>query len=350
MIEPVMVQDIRNQPASLAGVLDYQLSAGREALGRAAAQIGDASRVVVTGMGASLFAAMPFANRLAGQGTDVHIVEASELLHYRAELCRKAVVVLVSRSGESVEILKLLPILHECGAVAIGVTNEPASSLANSADTTVLVNSRNDEMVAVQTYTGTVLTLLLLAETVHGESPGRMRLDGESVVRSCADLATRLLDGDFGWRDFLEGACVVHVFGRGPSLGSVHEGALLFNETAKLPSVAATPGAFRHGPVEIVDHDFRAIVFATQDRTRELDLRFASDLSQIGARVNVVAPGGTWPIPRVPATYLSVLEIVPLQVAAVRAAEMRGVRAGHFRYVSKVTASEAGLTSYKQQL
>src|SRR5690242_2863493 len=130
MNEPLMVQDIRNQPASLAGVLDYQLSAGREALGRAAEQIDAASRIVVTGMGASLFAAMPFAHTLAAQGVDVRIVEASELLHYQSEQCRNAVVVLVSRSGESVEILKLLPILRDIGAVAIGVTNEPGSVLA----------------------------------------------------------------------------------------------------------------------------------------------------------------------------------------------------------------------------
>ena len=342
MNEPVMVQDIRNQPASLAGVLDYQLSAGREALGRVAEQIHAACRVVVTGMGASLFAAMPFANSLSGHGIDARIVEASELLHYQSELCRNAVVVLVSRSGESIEILKLLPILRELGAVAIGVTNEPGSVLAKSVDTTVLVNSRNDEMVAVQTYTGTVLAFLLLAGTVHGEPVDRMRLDGETVVRSCADLVTRFLDGDFGWRDFFESTRVVHVLGRGPSLASVHEAALLFNETAKLPSVAATPGSFRHGPVEIVDQNFRAIVFATQDKTRELDLRFASDLSRIGAKVNVVGPGGTWPIQRTTAMYLPVLEIVPLQVAALRAAELRGVHAGQFRYVSKVTATEVG--------
>jgi glucosamine--fructose-6-phosphate aminotransferase (isomerizing) len=342
MIEPQMVQDIRNQPASLAGVLDYQLSAGHEALGRAAAQIESASRIVVTGMGASLFAAMPFANSLEGQGMDVRIVEASELLHYQAELCGNALVVLVSRSGESIEILKLLPRLRELNAVTIGVTNEPGSTLAKSADTTVIVNSRNDDMVAVQTYTGTVLAFLILAGTVHGQPVHRMRLDGEAVVRSCADLVTRFLDGDFGWRDFFEGTRVVHVLGRGPSVASAHEGALLFNETAKLPSVAATPGSFRHGPVEIVDQNFRAIVFATQDRTRELDLGFASDLSRMGAMVNVVGPGGTWPIQRIASMFLPILEIVPLQVAALRAAELRGVRAGQFRYVSKVTASEVG--------
>lgn len=348
MNKPQMPEDIRNQPASLAGVLDHQFGAGENALGLAATYVSAARRVVVTGMGASLFASMPFVSGLTGQNLNTTIIEASELLHYQTETCRNSVVVLVSRSGESIEVLKLLPILRELGATAIGVTNEPGSTLAQSADVPLFVNSQNDEMVAVQSYTGTVLALLLLAGAALGRSVDDLRQEAKAVVRECADLVSSFLDGDYDWRDFFDGTCVVHVLGRGPSVASVHEGALLFNETAKLASVAATPGAFRHGPVEIVDGTFRAILFATHERTRELDYGFASDLSRMGAKVNVVAAGGTWPIPDVPEFYLPLVEIIPVQVAALRAAELRGVRPGQFRYVAKVTSTETGFQAYGQ--
>jgi glucosamine--fructose-6-phosphate aminotransferase (isomerizing) len=341
-----MEEDIRNQPESLAGVVDYQLGSGYSALQRAEGLLKSAPRIVVTGMGASLFSAMPFANRLVDQGLNANLIEASELLHYHAQICKDAAVVLVSRSGESVEILKLLPILRDLGAKTIGVTNESNSTLAKTADCSLLVNSRNDEMVAVQTYTGTALALLLLKGVIDGKSVNDLRKETAPVLSACADGVKDFLDGDFDWRNFFEGACVVHILGRGPSLASVQEGALLFNETAKLASVAAPSGSFRHGPVEIVDKNFRGIVFATHGKTRDLDLALASDLERMGAKVNIVGNGGSWPIPGVQEFYLPIVEIVPVQVAALRASELRGILAGQFRYVSKVTSSETGFMAY----
>ena len=58
MTQPQMAEDIRNQPESLAGVVDYQLGSGHSALQRAEGLLKSAPRIIVTGMGASLFAAM----------------------------------------------------------------------------------------------------------------------------------------------------------------------------------------------------------------------------------------------------------------------------------------------------
>ena len=72
------------------------------------------------------------------------------------------------------------------------------------------------------------------------------------------------------WRPFLESEAPLYLLGRGASLGAVSEGVLLMHETAKASAVGMQAGQFRHGPVEVVDSHFRAIIFGTQTATAEL--------------------------------------------------------------------------------
>ena len=345
MKTPRMLDDIRNQPASLTAVLDHHFGDGRRALLTAAAKLKTASEIVISGMGASHFAAMPLASLLISRGVRAHVVEAAELLHYERRLCRGATVVLVSRSGNTIEVAKLIPILRELGAQVIGVTNERDSQLASDADFPIIANSGKDEMVAVQSYTGSLLTMLALGAAIFEEADEKWRADAQNAIGGVRRGVEAFLGQSEGWRAFVESARVMYVLGRGPSLASVHEGALLFNESARLPSVAMPAGTFRHGPVEVADANFHAVVFATHKETLELDLALAADLEKMGAQVQTVSPAGSWPIYEAARQFLPLVEIVPLQIAALRAAEVRGVYPGGFRYVSQVTTSETGFNA-----
>jgi glucosamine--fructose-6-phosphate aminotransferase (isomerizing) len=315
-----LLEDIRDQPDSLRSVLRYQAGEGRAALEAAADAMKAAENLIVTGMGASLFAAMP----LAYEWPRCRIIETSDLLHYRPEVCRGATVVVVSRSGESVEAVKLLPVLRRLGAKVIGVTNEPASTLAQSSDITVLVNSGRDEMVALQSYTGTMLALLLLAAP-DDEANAAIARVGETIA-ACETA------------DAFPLGRTVYVLGRGPSLASAQEGALLFHETAKFPAIPMEAGSFRHGPLEVVDPDFRGIVFAAQPATLHLDLHLIDDLRALGGQVEAIA------VQDVPQRFVPMVEIVPVQFFAMRLAQSRGIRPGEFRYVTQVTQSETGFS------
>jgi glucosamine--fructose-6-phosphate aminotransferase (isomerizing) len=167
-----------------------------------------------------------------------------------------------------------------------------------------------------------VMATLLLAAAVAGDDRREEALAAIEAVRQTT----------VGGAEFLDGARVVYVLGRGPSLASAHEGALLFNETAKLPSVGMPCGGFRHGPVEVVDQDFRAFVFASQPQTRDLDLALASYIEAKGGKVRLIQAE--------PGFFTPAVEVIPLQYAAYHAAEARGFVPGRFRYVSLVTTSE----------
>ena len=79
----------------------------------AARVIRTAKRIVITGMGASLFASLPLEYMLCGEQLDATVIETGEMLHYRRGMYRGTVVIMVSRSGESVEIRIFCP---TCGS------------------------------------------------------------------------------------------------------------------------------------------------------------------------------------------------------------------------------------------
>jgi len=336
MKQTALLDNIRNQPASLRRLAEYQFGGGDGHLRAAASAIRAAGGVVFTVMGSSLFAAIPAADYLRAHGVRAEVVDASELLHFGQVRERRGALVLVSRSGETVEIARLLPAVSGGPGPTIGVTNVPESLLARQAHHAIYVNSDPDRMVAVQTYTGTMAVLLLLAAAILEEPARKWRplLDGAGQALSAA--VDEAVAASEEWAGFLAGAAVVYVLGRGPSLASVREGALLLNEASRTPSVAMSSAQFRHGPVEVVDERFRGIVFASQEATRELDLALARDLTALGGKVQVCQARG------VPSPLEPLMEIVPVQVAACRLAEAKGIDPGDFRHATLVTRTEAG--------
>lgn len=341
-----LLQDIQAQPQSLAQVLLHQSGPGRDALLRAAVLLSSGKRVIITAIGASMAAAVPLEYSLSAHGIATFLIEAGELLHYRQQVCLDSVVLIVSRSGASVEITKLLNILKGRAQI-IGVSNDPASLLGREADVSIHIGSLPDEMVAIQSYTGTVLTLHLLGEAVV---KGTLADDPE-VHHALAEIPS-LIAGEVEtmskWDEFLKLGSPVYLLGRGPSVGSVAEGALLFHETAKAPAVGMLAASFRHGPVELVDKKFTGVVFAPAGRTRNLNLALARDISRFGGCVRVIGPAGAdadglglCPIPEVAERLAPLLEVIPLQCAALRLAQLRGLNIGTFRYTPQVTRDEA---------
>jgi len=346
MTTPRLLQDIAAQADSLAKVLKYQCGEGKGALLEAAALLRSRPRVVITGIGASQYASIPLENALCTRGADATVIETGELLHYRAQAARGAVVVMVSRSGESVETVKLLEALKGTSSI-IGVSNEPASLLAKDADVNLQIGSPADEAVAVRTYVGTVLALYLLASAAW-DALESARDEVEDLLPALAKLTASNLERRGDWDAFLQGGRPVYLLARGPSYGSALEGALLFNEVAKTPAVAMPAATFRHGPVEVVDATFRGLVFAPTGRTRDLNVALAENLARFGGRITAVGPRPSetpsceWSeTPAFPEMLAPLAEIVPVQCAAVRLAEMKGIHLGSFKYTSHVTRDEA---------
>ncbi len=346
-----LVENILGQPEAIRSVAAHQFGAGRDVLLACADRLRLSKRIILSGMGASLNACIPLSYCLASKGVVAPVIETSELLYSRLPAVdEETAVILVSRSGESVEVTKLLPLLAERAAAVIGVTNVAGSTLALKSGQCILINSPPDQFAAIQTYTASMIVLLLLGAAFADELDANLRavLDGAADVLS--GWIPECLAASRDWLPFFDAASPLYLLGRGASLGSVRAAALLMHEVAKAPAVGMTTADFRHGPVEVLDERFHAVIFGSERSTADLDAALTEDLTAMKGNVRWIGPDVAdrkvvplcpWPS-NVPDRFAPVFEIVPMQIGAYRLAEGRGIVPGEFRYAPLVTRSETG--------
>lgn len=347
---PPILQNILDQTDALRAVGSHQFGEGRGALTAVSGLLRSSRRIILTGMGGSFAACIPLSYFFAARGVPVSVIETSELLYFHTSTFdAETAVVLVSRSGESVEATKLLPILKKSHCRVAGVTNVPGSTLASQADEIILLGSPPDELVAIQTYSATVVALLLLGSAYFNELD-TVKPELDATIGVLSRWIPECFRRSAGWTEFFSQPTPLYLLGRGASLASATLGALLSHEVAKRPAVSMSAAQFRHGPVEVAGEQFRAVVFSSEPATAELDAALATDLLKTKSSVRWIGPQRThsnveplcpWP-DGVPDRFAPVLEIVPLQFAAFHLAQSRGIPLGQFRFAPAITLSETG--------
>src|SRR5580693_2910409 len=122
------LRDILRQPDALKRTIDFLLGVGQPALNAATTAICSARHVYLTGIGSSWHAALCAGTLFNLGASPVYLYEAAELLEF-AEFPADTVVIVISRSGRSVEVVKLLAKARACGAIVIAITISPEGPL-----------------------------------------------------------------------------------------------------------------------------------------------------------------------------------------------------------------------------
>lgn len=159
------------------------------------------------------------------------------------------VVVAVSQSGKTPEIIQTVRRMRHCGARSISVTNDASSALAAETDLVVPLEAGEERAVpATKTVTASMLALAHVAAGL-GEVPWT----GDVEARLPGQV-TKVLEDSSGLDEalaVLNRPQTVHM-GRGFSLAVALESALKFKETSLRPARAYATGDFLHGPVAAV--------------------------------------------------------------------------------------------------
>src|SRR5262245_15155149 len=143
LLQPHALSDAEHFIQLARGVLDIEASAiaklkervGPEFLEALKLILGTKGRVVVTGMGKSGHVGTKIAATLASTGTPAFFVHPAEASHGDlGMITRDDVVIMISNSGESDEILAILPVIKRRGAKVVAMTGKPHSTLAREAD------------------------------------------------------------------------------------------------------------------------------------------------------------------------------------------------------------------------
>lgn len=104
-----------------------------------------AGRVVVTGMGKSGIVGQKLSATLASTGTPSHFLHPADAIHGDlGRIVKGDAVIAISNSGDTGELLALLPSLKRLGAFIVAMTGNPASALATTADVHLDVSIREE--------------------------------------------------------------------------------------------------------------------------------------------------------------------------------------------------------------
>ncbi|WP_174626499.1 KpsF/GutQ family sugar-phosphate isomerase [Candidatus Methylobacter favarea] len=177
-----------------------------------------AGRVVVTGMGKSGHIAGKIAATLASTGTPAFFVHPGEASHGDlGMITRQDVVLALSNSGETEEIIKILPIIKRLGVPLIALTGNPASTLAVFATMHINVKVEHEACPL-----GLAPTSSTTAALVMGDALAVALLEARGFTRD--DFALSHPGGRLGKRLLLIVSDIMHV---GHDIPSVPESALI---------------------------------------------------------------------------------------------------------------------------
>ena len=336
-------RDLLSQPVALKETLEHFEETKELGTLRMRLQKGKFKSVVLTGMGSSFYGLNPLMLQLMAAGFPVAHVETSELIHYwQRLLAANSLVVAVSQSGRSVEILRLLDV-NRGRATLIAVTNTPESPLAKRSDAAVFTHAGEEFSVSCKTYVSTLFALKFLGDQLCRVPLGRTRKELKAALLPVAQYLS-------GWRAHVEfllsklsGIRQLFLVGRGPSLAAVGTGALILKESTQYPAEGLSSAAFRHGPFEMLGPESFVLVFGGISKTRELNKRLLEDIRGQQGRTEFVGEGDgshTLCLPKVPPSMLPVLEILPVEMMTLALAALAGREPGRFRLASKITTTE----------
>lgn len=338
------LHDILSQPAALeathlALVRSFDLGSIPARL-----KAGDFKQLLLTGMGSSHFIFYPLYYELVKQPTPVTIIEASELIHYAADLIQKdTLVITASQSGGSAETLRLLEISKEQGATVLGVTNTANSPLALKADVTLLTEAGPESTVSCKTYVAALLALRWLQDGLLGLDISAAR---EETARAGVLVQSYLQNWqqhvDF-FKSELSGKNNFFMAGRGPSLAAALTGSLTVKESTLMHAEGLSCAALRHGPMEMMRAGSYVLVFAGQEKTQSLNKKLTQDLTAQGAHavwVSEDSDSSAYRLPKGSEGLLPIFEILPTEMFNLALAELHNHTAGVFEHASKITSKE----------
>lgn len=339
------LQDILAQPTALQATLTTLAAADFAPINALAARLasGTLKRVVLTGMGSSYHALQPIYLQLLNHGLTVQRLETSELLHYASSLLDpETLLVIVSQSGQSIEISQLLT--HVQGRLPlVAITNSVQNPLAQQATAALITQAGPESSVSCKTYTCALTALAVLGRLLTGQSLQPLFSELQAVPGAVASYLEH-------WEAYVQtagqqlaAARYLILAGRGPSLATTGTGGLIIKESARFPAEGMSSAAFRHGPLEMVSADVFVLVFEGELITARLNAGLVEAVLAAGGQSVLVRQSsdqGLFDLPLGSSAARPIFEILPVQMVSLALALLRQHSPGVFSRASKITNVE----------
>lgn len=247
----------------------------------------------------------------------------------------------VSQSGGSPDLLEVTEAGRRQGALTVAVTNTTDSPLNTAAELAIDMRAGQEHGVAAtKTYTAALLTLYLLVDAIRGGDGSAAAPLPELARCTLHDTHEQVTEAVQRYR-FAEHMLTT---GRGYSSATAAETALKLAETSYLPVRAYSGADLLHGPVAAIDPDTAVLALSSQgkggDAMREVleaVHQRGADICAIGSATDTVPATQRIHTPATAEELAPVLEVLPIQRLALNLAVERGEDPDQPRGLNKVT-------------
>ena len=287
----ILHSEIFSQPEVLARILDRERRRIEEVA--AAARRFDPQLILVVARGSADNAGL-YGKYLFGAHNRrvVALATPSLITRYgKTPDLSRAMVLAISQSGESHDVVETVQAARKMGALTIAVTNTAGSPLAKAAQEVLLCHAGKERSVAAtKTYTAQLLLLASLSAAMSGD---RRRLAALELVPDAVARALQAAPQAQQIAERLRYLRQCAVVGRGFCYGTAFELALKLAELTHVVAQPYSSADFRHGPIAVVDRGFCVLLLAPRGKVFADVRELVKQLQQRQAEVIAISESPT---------------------------------------------------------
>lgn len=359
-----MLEEIYEQPRALRETIERSVERGKifsAALSGVEPALRSCEKLIIAASGSSRNAGLAGEIQIESlSGLAVDVEYASEYAYRSAGTTAGTLVMVVSQSGESTDAIAALREARRLGAVTLGITNMPESTIAREASAALLTRATPELAVpATKSFTTELAVLFLFglrmarerermdAREVAGQLDGLRALPGQ-LEDALERWSAGALEAARRYADSQTFLCI----GRGVHYAIAREGALKLKEISYSHAEGYPAGELLHGPNALVGEKSVVLALATrEERDAESVNRYERTLAVLDyvkahhGHALVIASQGdqrasavgdsTLFVPATTELLLPLLEVVPLQLFAYHFAALHGCDVDHPRNLVK---------------
>ena len=299
---------------------DLILDAGErtiEGLEEAVEYIRNAKNIYITGSGTSYNSAL-IAKQILSKYVKIKSepIIASELQFAPETIEEGSVLIAISQSGESADVLEAVRIAKKSNCKVISIVNLLTSSLSRKGDIVLGMGCGPEiGVAATKSFTAQLIILYKIVQKL-GED---ITIDFEGFSKSISKMIENTLEIKKIAKE-LKDVSDIYILGRGINYPIAIESALKLKELTYIHAEGIPGGELKHGPLALMDTDVFVIVINPNDSTYNDTLTSAREIKARGAKIIGVSDIESdvydyWmEIPKINEILYPISEIIPIQL------------------------------------
>ena len=260
----------------------------------------------------------------------VNFAPASEFKLYHHFLKPESLLIVVSQSGETADVLEAMDIAKAKGSKVLAIVNVEGSTIAREADYTLLINAGPERAVAsTKALTGQMAVLLLIAYALIDKLQEGKTLLLETTAKINDMLNPRYVAFIEDLAEKIKDQKDLFIIGKSWNYPMALESAIKIQEVSYIHAEGFAGGELKHGPIALVEKNTPCIALVGNDEVKTDIISNAIELKARGGFIIGVSPEkndvfDVWIKVPDAAAAQPIVNIIPIQALAYFLAVKRG--------------------------